>query len=455
MPAREQRLARTSCARTWEYPSSSRSRARGPAFPQTPCCAGPWPTSAWRNSSDEADEKFETDPAAAAGLYGLVADKLQSSPYAPHAPRIRARQADAFRAAGDNAKAVTAELALMAAALSSGDPGLTLTTADKLARQRPDVPEPLVRAVNALAALAAYEHNPKATLDSAAGAFDATEPGDPYRILAATLLAEHAIAARRPDIVQERADVLSGIADTAGRDEAGRLADARLRACIADATQDWASLARTAKTGYPPKVAALLLARHGRYLAITQDPEAAIDRYNDAIEKACEAGTFADAADWQFAIRLIRVTYGVGTLADLNEPYRLAQASRAAGDDSVIPSLSPALDLALSDLLDSRLPDALAALRRYRRHAVALADWRAEREAGTRLGDVYAAAGEPAAAIRLLHSVRRERAAEQNSRAAPRGAVHAARASEPGGHAALGTCRLLRHRRQRGRPPAR
>lgn len=346
----------------------------------------------------EADEKFDTDPAAAAGLYGLVADKLQGSPYAPHAPRIRARQADAFRAAGDNAKAVTAELALMAAALSSGDPGLTLTTADKLARQRPDVPDPLVRAVNALAALAAYEHNPKAALESAAGAFDATEPGDPYQMLAATLLAEHAIAARRPDIVQERADILSGIADTAGLDEAGRLADARLRACIADAAQDWASLARTAKTGYPPKVAALLLARHGRHLAITRDPEAAIERYNDAIEKACEAGTFGDAADWQFAIRLIRVNYAIGTLADLNEPYRLAQASRAAGDDSVLPSLSPALDLALSDLLESRLPDALTALRRYRRHAVALADWRAENEAATHLGDVHAAAGESAAA---------------------------------------------------------
>jgi hypothetical protein len=64
-----------------------------------------------------------------------------------------------------------------------------------------------------------------------------------------------------------------------------------------------------------------------------------------------------------------------------------------------MPSLSPALGLALSDLLDGRLPDAMAALRRYRRHAVALADWRAEREAGARLGDVYAAAGEPAAAI--------------------------------------------------------
>ncbi|HEY5989297.1 MAG TPA: hypothetical protein VIV12_23390 [Streptosporangiaceae bacterium] len=133
---------------------------------------------------DDADNKYDTDPAAAAGLYGVVADKLQSSPYASHALRVRARQADAFRAAGDNAKAVTADLALMAAALSAGDPGLTLITADKLARQRPDVPESLVRAVNMLAALGAYEHNPRATLESAAATFDATEPGDPYRILA-------------------------------------------------------------------------------------------------------------------------------------------------------------------------------------------------------------------------------------------------------------------------------
>jgi len=72
------------------------------------------------------------------------------------------------------------------------------------------------------------------------------------------------------------------------------------------------------------------------------------------------------------------------------------------GDDSVIPAPMPALDLVLSDLLDSRLPDALAALRRYRRHAVALADWRAEREAGTRLGDVHAArlAADPSGNVR-------------------------------------------------------
>ena len=370
-----------------------------PAVSADAMLRGPVATLGLTGQLSDADEKLGTDPAAAAGLYGVVADKLQASPYAPHAPRIRARQADAFRAAGDDAKAVNAELAVMAAALSSGDPGLTLITADKLARQRPSVPDPLVRTVNALAALAAYEHNPRATLDSAAGSLDATQPGDPYRVLATTLLAEHAIAAGRPDIVQKRAAALSSIADTAGHDEPGRLADARLRACIADATQDWKDLALSAKTGYPPRVAALLLARHGRHLALTQDPEAAIGQYNDAIEKACQAGTFADAADWQYAIRLIRISYAVGTLADLDEPHRLAQASRASGDDSVLPSPLPALDLALSDLLDHRFPDAVAALRRYRRHAVALADWRAEREAGTRLGDAYVAAGEPATAI--------------------------------------------------------
>ncbi len=214
------------------------------------------------------------------------------------------------------------------------------------------------------------------------------------------LLAEHAIAARRPGIVQARAEVFAGIADATGHDDAGRLADARLHACIADAAGNWEALARMAKRMYPGRVAALLLARHGRYLALTQEPEAAIERFNDAIEQACDAGTFADAADWQFAIRDIRISYGVGTLADLDDPYRLALASRAAGDDSVIPSPFSPLDLALSDLVDRQLPDALAALRRYRRRSVTLADWRAEREAGTRLGDVYATAGEPATAVR-------------------------------------------------------
>jgi hypothetical protein len=85
---------------------------------------------------DDADRKRDTDPAAAARLYGVVADRLQSSPYASHASRIRARQADAFRAAGDNTRAVTADLALLAAALSVGDPDGDTASCDSGLGQR-------------------------------------------------------------------------------------------------------------------------------------------------------------------------------------------------------------------------------------------------------------------------------------------------------------------------------
>jgi hypothetical protein len=348
----------------------------------------------------DADDRFETDPAAAAAGYGTVSDALADSPYAPHAARIRARQAEALRRAGDAAGAAAVDLARMAAALTSSDLSQVLVIADRIvgpmADQQQELPDRLVRAVGALAALAAYEHYPQMPLEQVAAQLDATEPGDPYRLLTAMLLAEHAIAAGRPDIVRTRTATIAAIVDTASPGDAGRLAAARLLACLADADGDWDRLARTAKAGYPPRVAALLLARHGRHLAITAQPQAAIERYNDAVEQACEAGAYADAADWQFTIRLIRISYGLDVMdGTLDDPYRLALALRTAGNDSVIPAPVSPLELALSDLLDDSLPDALAALRRYRRRAVTLGDWAGERQAEIRLGDLYAAAGEP------------------------------------------------------------
>ena len=352
----------------------------------------------------DADDRFETDPAAAASGYGMVADALADSPYAPHAARIRARQAEALRRAGDAAGAAAADLARMAAALTSSDPSQVLVIADRIAGPMADrqqeLPGHVGRASGALAALAAYEHYPQMPLDQVAAQFDATEPDDPYRLLTAMLLAEHAIAAGRPDIVRTRAATIAAIVDAAGPGHPDRLAAARLLACLADTDGDWERLARTAKTGYPPRVAALLLARHGRHLAITSRPQAAIERYNDAVERACETGTYADAADWQFTIRLIRISYGLDVMdGTLDDPYRLALALRTAGNDSVIPAPVSPLELALSDLLDDSLPNALAALRRYRRRAVTLGDWAGEREAEIRLGDLYATAEEPVTAI--------------------------------------------------------
>jgi len=348
----------------------------------------------------DADNARNTDPVAAAAGYEATADALAASPYAPHAPLLRARQAEALVAAGDVAGGVEVELAVMAAGLSSGDPRQALSVANRLAAQRPDVPDHLVRAVNTLAALAAYEHDSDASLAAAAETLDATEPLDPFRLEAATLFAEHAIASRHPNLIRDRTRVLAAIADTANLDDPGKLTEARLRACIADATGDWADLARAARTSYPPRVGALLLARHGRHLAITQQPEAGIERYDEAIEKACQVHAYADAADWLFAIRLIRIRYGIDLVTgDLNEYSRLAVALRAAGNDSVIPAPFSPRERVLSALLDARYPDALEALHRYRWRSVTIASWADEHEAERRLGELYTEVHEPLDAI--------------------------------------------------------
>jgi len=100
---------------------------------------------------DEAVAAGRT-PVTGAGFSVLateaVVTKLCQGRPAPSAVRVDAVASvdSGAGVAGDNTMAVTAELALMAAALSSGDPGLALITTDKLGRQRPEVPESLVRA---------------------------------------------------------------------------------------------------------------------------------------------------------------------------------------------------------------------------------------------------------------------------------------------------------------------
>jgi len=343
----------------------------------------------------DADNERDTDPAAAAASYGVIADALVTSPYAPHARLLRERQANALLAADDVVGGVEAELAVMAAALSAGDPWQVLIVAHQLDARQLEMPDHLTRAINCLANLAAYEHYREGSLDAAAEALDATESLDPYRLEAAVLFAEHAIASSRPALVRDRLPVMAAIANAADLDEPGRLAEARIRACIADATGEWGDLSRAARTGYPPRAAALLLARHGRHLAITQEPAAAIDRYYEAIEKACTANAYADASDWLFAIRLIRIRYGIDVVTgDLSDLYRLALTVQTAGNDSVIPAAFSPRERVLSALQDGNFPDALEALHRYRWRSVTIASWADEQEAEGRFGALYMEVGE-------------------------------------------------------------
>src|SRR5205807_2196107 len=116
----------------------------------------------------EADSVRESNPMGAAATYGAIAAALEESPYAPHAPQMRRRQAEALRMAGDQAGAFEADLKIIASALASGDPGEALRVAQPLADLELNVPDSLIRAFNVLATIASYEHDHQGTLEVAA-----------------------------------------------------------------------------------------------------------------------------------------------------------------------------------------------------------------------------------------------------------------------------------------------
>jgi hypothetical protein len=349
----------------------------------------------------EAEAAMGHNPAEAGALFGGIARALEASPYAPHAVGIRGKQAECLRRSGDEVGALDADLCVMSSSISAGDPGQAISIAHRLDGREIDGAAGLIRSVNALAAIAIYEHSDQRGLDEIAEVIDDLRPNDPYLAEAAALFAEHAIAARRSVLVTDRLTFLSDAANRTTADLGGHLLAARIRACIADATGHWDALVRSARKDYPPAITALLLARNARYLADNQQPEAAIERYQDAIERACQAGTYADAADWLYAIRSVRSYYGLRD-GDLDDLHRLARAFLVTGNDSVIPEPFSARERALTRLLEDKKPDALEALRRYLWRAVVLASWTDEREAAERLGRLYAESGRQGDAIENL-----------------------------------------------------
>ena len=174
----------------------------------------------------------------------------------------------------------------------------------------------------------------------------------------ALVLAEEAVAARRPGLVSTRADALEAIAAAQRSDDAGQSIAARLRMCIADCGGDWDALAMGATRHYAPPLAAWALARHARHLALTLQPDASETRWYDAIERTCNAGKCDDAADWLYAVRALRVKFDRidGTIDDC---HRSALALRAMGDGTILPEPYSAKERALSALREEKWPDAL------------------------------------------------------------------------------------------------
>jgi hypothetical protein len=346
---------------------------------------------------DAANTALETDPAAAAETYRAIAGALEHSAYAPHAARLRQREADAWRAAGDAEGVIKAELSILSNAVTTDDAMESQQALHRLSRDELDFPEDWVRSAHVLGAIGGFEHNRGDTLEEAVKHFDAMQENDPYRLEAAVHIVEHALAHRMPSVVADRADALLQLSASANRDEASLMLAARVAAAVADATSDWQALARDAKRIYPPKAQPLLLARYARHLVRQADPTAAIGRYYDAIQAACLLGHYADAADWTYAIQLVRIRYG--HLGEINDLHRHATALRAQGNDSVVPSPFSPRERALSRLHDGKLPDALEAIRIYLRRTVTLGDWSGEHDAEELMAELLAKVSQPLQAV--------------------------------------------------------
>ncbi|MGW7519531.1 hypothetical protein ACWGJ2_28455 [Streptomyces sp. NPDC054796] len=348
----------------------------------------------------EAARRLRDDqPAQAALEFRRLADALEAAGFAAHALQIRRDQAQALHAAQDTTAAVAVDLQIMAGELESGEPGLALSVARRLEAADAQTPEALVRAVEVLGALASYEHHHDTSLDEIAHAVDALQEGDPEITSAFMLFAEYAVAEDRLGFITGRAERFEAIARAT---RTGSPEHARLRACLADAGvgESWEDLQYTIRTAWPPRLAALLMARHGRHLVRRQKAPAALSRYSDAIALATEDGAIDDVVNWLQTQDLIRIRFGLTRPFSMNEGYRRILTLRAAGNGgSVVPTGVRFRERALSRMQKGRLADAAQAVGAYRSRSTLTADWSGAQEAEHLLGLLHQKAGQPEQAL--------------------------------------------------------
>lgn len=349
----------------------------------------------------QATAAIDKDPLAAAGDFATVARKLEDSPFVAYASRVRRQQAQALGTAGDLAASSLIRLDLGWHLLVGGDPFSARNEVREIAECSTEIPEEIMRAAEALSVAIGVRYEADVTVDELAEAFDALLTEDPHRGDAAVVLAEEAVAARRPGLASMRADALEAIAAVQRSDDAGQSIAARLRMCIADCGGDWDALATGATRYYAPPLAAWVLARHARHLALALRPDESEVRWYEAIERACNAGKYDDAADWLYAVRALRVKFDRvdGTIDDC---HRSALALRAMGGGTILPEPYSAKERALSALREEKWTDALEALRRFAWRSTVIASLADELEAHRLLGELFAATRRPTEAARHM-----------------------------------------------------
>ncbi|MET9347584.1 hypothetical protein [Streptomyces termitum] len=329
-----------------------------------------------------------TQPAEAAARYKALAQALDDAGWPSFSLSVRQRQAEVLHKAGDHDAGTLIDVSVMAAALEEGEPWLANSVIHRLSDQQIDAADHLIRSANALGDLAAFEHYHQLSLTDVTTHIDALQPHSPHAVQAAAWFAEHAVAQGLLDLVQDRKDTLRTLADGAAETEV--VAQVRLYACLADTDctgTTWKNFIRS--SSYPPPIAALLRARHARFLAETGDGPWALERYGEAIERAAHYGNHLDAAAWIDAQSQVRIRYHLQT-KELGQAFPTTTVLRAAGQGSIMGATAAVRERTLGRLANQVHPaDRRQALTQYLRHSVASASWSAEREAHELLGRMH------------------------------------------------------------------
>lgn len=351
---------------------------------------GPAETSGAKKELDAAAQCRGTDPGAAAGHVRKAQQLLRAAGFAAHARVLDATVVEILTEEGS----IAAAAVLLAESVWSALDEDRTSDAAGLIRQfgivAGQTEDPVVQSILKVTEAAAASCQHPLGYPPDLSVLDSHVP--PVHAARLLLLAGESELARGqiPFHEDASAQVRALLTGMPGLDEALAV---RLELCIAESSGDWAPLLARARTRkIARRLAALVLARHARYLASRADPDAADAEWNEAVEQGCLAKIHADAANWLYSQRMLASRYR----PRLGDPYHpLASALNAeAGQPPVTGASTSARDRALAELRDQKLRPAAIRLQRYLRDSAASASWADEHDARRMLADVLKRSGE-------------------------------------------------------------
>ncbi|MCP2167127.1 hypothetical protein [Goodfellowiella coeruleoviolacea] len=338
-----------------------------------------------------ASALLATNSTESAELYAEIVAVLLKNGFAIPAVEMRRALGHALTKMGDLNGAAEVALALFWEAATEGTHVLQSDLPVPDSRLNPGVARALAVALSCEKIFRGYTW----LIDDPAARFDELVDGDPHRLDAAVFLAEHAIAARRGDVLVERLDVLTALANTRERQDSPeeRLV-ARLGMCLAEITGQWVQLERRARREFAPWHAPWITARRARSLLMANELLLAKDAYEEAIADALVVGMIDEAADWLYALRVVRSRLG-SLFVHGDDQHPLAQHLRPLGSPSRLPGSNAIEELAMRSVLTGKGPTALGRVSQWRWKAYVRAGVAGELDAAVQLGALLAANAEP------------------------------------------------------------